>query len=122
MPQKVVEYVQEGCSYYQRYLDGWRRKEAGLPSAVETYDGRAWAEIAMMFPGRNESQWYRKQQRMSEENAEAESVPKTDAALLASVAGMEVGPDLHVFPRDTQKFLALLGITTAGELCWIFGS
>jgi hypothetical protein len=54
---------------------------------------------------------------MSEENAEAESVPKTDAALLASVAGMEVGPDLHVFPRDTQKFLALLGITTAGELC-----
>jgi hypothetical protein len=47
-----------------------------------------------------------KWQGMSEENAHVESVPKTDAAVLSQLSGLEVGPDLHVFPRDTQEILA----------------
>jgi hypothetical protein len=88
-------------------------EEMKLVYAVEAYDGRNWAEIAKMVPGRNESRCLKQWQRMSEENVDAESVPQTDAAVLSQLSGLEVGPDLHVFPRDTQKFLALLGITSA---------
>jgi hypothetical protein len=78
-----------------------------LVYAIEAYDGRNWVEIAKMFQG-----W----QYMSEEKADAESVPKTDAAGLPQLSGLEVGSALHVFTRDTQKFLALLGITTDKSL------
>jgi hypothetical protein len=89
------------------------QEEMMLVYAVEAYDGRNWAEITKMVPGRTERQCRYKWQRLSVENVDAESVPKTDAAVLSQLSGLEVGPDLHVFPRDTQKFLALLGITTA---------
>jgi hypothetical protein len=91
-------------------------EEKKLTSAVETFGAHNWAEIVKMVPGRKESQCYRKWQCMSGENADAESVPQTDAAVLLQLSGLEVGPDLHVFPRDTQKFLALLGITNAHSL------
>jgi hypothetical protein len=91
-------------------------EEKKLASAVETFGALNWAEIAKIVPGRNYSQCFLKWQRMSKENADAESVPKTDAAVLSQLSGLEVGPDLHVFPRDMQKFLALLGITTAQSL------
>jgi hypothetical protein len=70
-----------------------------------------------MVPGRNESQCCRKWHYMSKKTAaDAQSEPKTNAAWLAQVSGIEVGPDLHIFPRDTQKFLALLGISTGQSL------
>jgi hypothetical protein len=88
-------------------------EEMKLVYAVEAYDGRNWAGITKMVPGRNESQCRSKWQRMSKENVDAESVPKTDAAVLSQLSGLEVGPDLHVFSRDTQKFRALIEIATA---------
>jgi hypothetical protein len=70
-----------------------------------------------MVPGRNESQCLQKWHDMSKKTAaDALSAPKTNAAWLAKVSGIEVGPDLHIFPRDTQKFLALLGIYTGQSL------
>jgi hypothetical protein len=51
---------------------------------------------------------------MLKKAAAAESVPKTDTTVLSQISGVEqVGPDLHVFPWDSQELFALLGITTA---------
>jgi hypothetical protein len=95
----------------------WTVEEVNkLVSAVETHGGRNWAEIAKMVPGRNDRQCRRKWKHMSEKTADIESAPKTNAALLAQASGLEVGPALHVFPRNSQQFLALLGITTGQSL------
>jgi hypothetical protein len=96
-------------------VDGGRRKK--LVSAVKTFGSHHWAEITEVVPGQNESQCLQKWHNMPKKTAaDAQSAPKTNAALLAQVAGLEVGPDLHVFPPDSQKFLALLGITTGQSL------
>jgi hypothetical protein len=91
-------------------------EEKKLVSAVETYGGRNWVGIANMVPGRNASQCLLKWQSMDEQTAVAESAPAADAKVLSQLSGLEAGPDLHNFPRDSQNFLALLGITSAHSL------
>jgi hypothetical protein len=51
-------------------------EENMLVYAVETYYGGNWAEIAKMFPGRNESQCHQQWLRVSEETAGAEPPKK----------------------------------------------
>jgi hypothetical protein len=51
-------------------------EEMKLAYAVETYYGGNWAEIAKMFPGRNESQCHQQWLRVSEETAGAEPPKK----------------------------------------------
>jgi hypothetical protein len=43
-------------------------------------------------------------------------VRQKHATVLSQLSGPGVGPDLHVFPWETQKFLALLGIATSQSL------
>jgi hypothetical protein len=98
--------------------DSWTLdEEMKLVSSVETYGGSNWARIAVNVPGRNENQCRHKGQRISGQTADAENAAaKTDATGLSQLSGLEVGADLHVFPRESQQFLALLGITTAQSL------
>jgi 5-methylcytosine-specific restriction endonuclease McrA len=51
-------------------------EENKLVYAIETYYGRNWADIAKMFPGRNESQCHQQWLRVAEETAGAEPPKK----------------------------------------------
>jgi hypothetical protein len=57
-----------------------------------------------------------KMKLVPEQTTDAASVPETHVAVLSQLSDLEVSPDLHVFPRDSQKFLSLIGITTAQSL------
>jgi hypothetical protein len=91
-------------------------EETKLVSVIATFGTASWAKVAKMVPRRKYCECLLKWHRMSEQTAHAESVPKTDNTVLPQLSGLEVGPDLHDFPRDSQKCLALLGITTAQSL------